>query len=155
MSDTEHRREYMRKYRKEYYKKNRWRFIESAKRSRDKKMAEDPDKERARQRVWAKQWRDKNPATARAAVDRYKESHKNQVKEAGEVYSELNQDKIEAKRLVRNAIRRGEMQRKPCVICGAAYACAHHHDYTMPLSVVWLCYMHHAQIHQCLRVWEQ
>lgn len=58
---------------------------------------------------------------------------------------------------VRNAIRRGELKRGPCEICGAVHGeggaliDGHHDDYSKPLAVTWLCRSHHKQIHSLIR----
>jgi hypothetical protein len=52
-----------------------------------------------------------------------------------------------AKQLVRNAIRRGDLTRKPCEVCGDP-AQAHHDDYSKPLVVRWLCTVHHGYEHR-------
>ena len=57
-----------------------------------------------------------------------------------------NPEKRRAHHDVRNAIRRGEIKRKPCH-CGAP-AHAHHEDYGSPLDVEWLCPKHHAERHK-------
>jgi hypothetical protein len=43
----------------------------------------------------------------------------------------------------RSAIRRGLLTRKPCEVCGAEAADAHHPDHARPLLVRWLCRKHH------------
>lgn len=55
--------------------------------------------------------------------------------------------KVRARMEVRNAIRRGEISRGSCENCGAIKSQAHHVDYSKPLDVVWLCPMHHREIH--------
>ncbi|MBM3604365.1 MAG: hypothetical protein FJX25_06300 [Alphaproteobacteria bacterium] len=62
---------------------------------------------------------------------------------------------------VRNALRRGALQRGPCEICGTLHGQdgiivdAHHECYSQPLDVTWLCRQHHRQIHADIRagVW--
>ncbi len=44
------------------------------------------------------------------------------------------------------AIRTGKLIPLPCWECGAK-AEAHHPDYGSPLDVVWLCSLHHKQLH--------
>lgn len=44
------------------------------------------------------------------------------------------------------AIRKGELKKQPCYVCGSV-AEAHHPDYDRPLDVVWLCPPHHKQAH--------
>lgn len=55
--------------------------------------------------------------------------------------------KIHARAAVSAAIRSGELVRQPCVKCGGR-GTAHHHDYSKPLDVVWLCVRHHAEEHR-------
>jgi len=45
-------------------------------------------------------------------------------------------------------IRRGKIQKQPCMFCGSEPAQAHHHDYDKPLDVVWLCKAHHGLLHE-------
>jgi len=53
-----------------------------------------------------------------------------------------------AKQLVRNALRRGDLKRQPCEICGALQVQAHHDNYDEPLNVRWLCSVHHGEQHR-------
>lgn len=48
---------------------------------------------------------------------------------------------------VNGAIKRGDMERQPCEVCGVSPAQAHHDDYSKPLDVRWLCTLHHAEHH--------
>jgi hypothetical protein len=46
------------------------------------------------------------------------------------------------------AIRRGQMVRQPCEVCGRAdHVHAHHDDYEKKLDVRWLCPPHHLAAH--------
>jgi transcription elongation factor Elf1 len=45
-----------------------------------------------------------------------------------------------------HAIKNGTIQVLPCLICGDK-AEAHHHDYSRPLDVMWLCKAHHRETH--------
>jgi hypothetical protein len=45
------------------------------------------------------------------------------------------------------AVRSGKLRRDVCAICGADHAQAHHEDYGRPLDVVWLCPVHHQELH--------
>lgn len=53
-----------------------------------------------------------------------------------------------AHRLVREAIRRGEITREPCSVCGSSKSHGHHGDYSKPLEVQWLCFRHHKEAHR-------
>lgn len=39
----------------------------------------------------------------------------------------------------RYALKKGIIQKKPCVVCGSEKAEMHHRDYTKPIDVTWLC----------------
>ncbi len=66
---------------------------------------------------------------------------------AGRRWVSVNPEKRRAHYTVSNAIRDGRMRRAPCEVCGAK-AQAHHHDYSKPLEVRWLCAAHHAEEHK-------
>ncbi len=55
--------------------------------------------------------------------------------------------KIKARGLVQAALRRGDLVKQSCIVCGNTKAEAHHEDYAKPLQVEWLCRMHHAERH--------
>ena len=52
-----------------------------------------------------------------------------------------------ARNKVYRAVRSGRLVRQPCA-CGNPQSHAHHHDYTKPLDVRWLCVTCHAQEHR-------
>jgi hypothetical protein len=43
-------------------------------------------------------------------------------------------------------LRRGRLQKQPCLICGNPKAQAHHHDYSKPLEIDWLCQVCHDKV---------
>ena len=49
---------------------------------------------------------------------------------------------------VERALRRGELVKQPCEVCGAEVVDAHHDDYRFPLAVRWLCRRHHVLLHK-------
>lgn len=52
--------------------------------------------------------------------------------------------KARVRALANAAIRKGELQRRPCEVCGTTVDVQKHHpDYDRPLDVVWLCGPHH------------
>lgn len=63
-----------------------------------------------------------------------------------------NRAKIVATAALRQKIRSGKMQRLPCEVCGEPQTHAHHHDYSKPFDVSWLCKLHHAEIHAAERL---
>lgn len=55
--------------------------------------------------------------------------------------------KTKARRKVNHELAAGRIKKQPCH-CGSLDTEAHHHDYSKPLDVVWLCRTHHAELHR-------
>lgn len=49
-------------------------------------------------------------------------------------------------------LRRGKIIKLPCLFCGNINSQAHHHDYSKPLEVTWLCRMHHLSLHESYKL---
>ena len=62
-------------------------------------------------------------------------------------WREKNPEKTAAHGALNRAVKNGEIQKQPCVMCGSKDSEAHHPDYAMPLDVIWLCPSHHKQVH--------
>lgn len=45
-------------------------------------------------------------------------------------------------------IKRGKISKQSCSVCGNIKAEAHHEDYSKPLDIIWLCRLHHLELHQ-------
>ncbi len=63
-------------------------------------------------------------------------------------------ERVQARDLLKKAIERGEVIRKPCEhvsedgsLCGYVSSHGHHEDYSKPLDVIWLCRKHHRERH--------
>ena len=56
-------------------------------------------------------------------------------------------ERYKAHTALNNAIRDGKIVKKPCRVCGSNQVHAHHHDYSKPLDVDWLCALHHHRGH--------
>lgn len=58
-------------------------------------------------------------------------------------------EKFKARNAVNNAIRDGRLERgTECFFCkGSDRLQAHHHDYNLPLDVIWLCSTCHGKLH--------
>lgn len=52
-----------------------------------------------------------------------------------------------ARWMLNRRVKTGEIQKQPCQECGKVEAQAHHHDYSLPLDVIWLCRDHHRAVH--------
>jgi hypothetical protein len=61
-------------------------------------------------------------------------------------------DRIRARNIISNRIKRGSIIREPCAICGSMDTEAHHEDYSKPLEVVWLCKKHHREKHDEMKL---
>jgi hypothetical protein len=136
VTDAERQRAYYLAHREHILasRKASWRALSAEERERKNRQrrlryAQEGPQARERARVRSAEKRQRNPA----AVAR----------------SEARRDpvRLRAKQLVRNAIRRGDLTRKPCEVCGDR-AQAHHDDYSKPLVVRWLCTVHHGYEHR-------
>ncbi|WBU62103.1 hypothetical protein [Paracoccus albus] len=58
-----------------------------------------------------------------------------------------NVPKYTAHLAVQRGLKRGEITRQPCEVCGHPKTDAHHDDYDAPLQVRWLCRQHHTRLH--------
>ena len=63
-------------------------------------------------------------------------------------WKKRNPHAAKAHRILRNAIKRGDIQRGPCSECGKPGAHGHHEDYSKPLVVTWLCHLCHIEHHR-------
>lgn len=57
-------------------------------------------------------------------------------------------EKSRARGQVFRAVRAGKLTKGPCIVCGSSESRAHHHDYSKPLEVTWLCSRHHEDSHR-------
>lgn len=58
-----------------------------------------------------------------------------------------NPSRRKAHNILASALKRGEVVKHPCIICGSDEVEAHHASYDLPLAVTWLCVDHHKEIH--------
>jgi hypothetical protein len=98
-----------------------------------------------------KEWRKNNKPLLRKIKKKWFDSHREEqlkkLREYGKIYRKNNKEKIKAHYTLNNAIKRGEIVRQPCEICGNPISVAHHEDYTKPFEVTWLCRIHHGELH--------
>lgn len=68
--------------------------------------------------------------------------------ELARAYRMRNPGKTKAQNQLNYAIRSGKMQRGVCEVCGTDKTIhAHHHDYSKPFDVKWLCFQCHKKAH--------
>lgn len=78
--------------------------------------------------------------------DRIRNASPKRVEERRE-WKASNREKTKAHNNLNYEIRAGRMERGACEVCGNAKTDAHHHDYSKPLDVRWLCRRHHILEH--------
>lgn len=125
---------------------------ENAKRRAD--YASDPDKYKKRSKDYAERNREK----VRSRKRRYSELNREKILRKHREYNKSHPEnkrkrytaypeKSKARSILQHAIRRGEIKRLPCCVCGNIKSEGHHDDYSKPLEVVWLCRKHHSERH--------
>lgn len=106
--------------------------------------AKNSDRLRAKTEAWRQEnlgrvaayrrdWYSRNPKHVRKSIDDWRA--RNPLKAAAHF-------------AVMYALKGGHIQRSPCAVCGSEKVQAHHHDYTKPLEVEWLCAPHHGLAHR-------
>jgi hypothetical protein len=61
----------------------------------------------------------------------------------------LNQkEKHYARTYANTYLRRGKIEKQPCLICGNSKSEMHHDDYHKPLNIKWFCRKHHMEYHK-------
>lgn len=72
----------------------------------------------------------------------------NQITYKGIVFYKPDyEDQYNNRSRTHKAILSGELERKPCEVCGYERSIAHHEKYSDFLNVRWLCYSDHRKIH--------
>lgn len=84
-------------------------------------------------------------AVVSKANKKYYQENKEEMLPKYKAYNKSERGKASQK--VRDAVRSGKMERKPCEVCSEPNAEGHHDDYSKPLEVRWLCRKHHARHH--------
>lgn len=85
---------------------------------------------------------------------RYRKSEKGKVvqrEKAIRMYLKYP-EKFKARSKLNYAIRKGRVEKLPCIVCGNEKSQAHHEDYTKPFDVIWLCDIHHKYIEGKLKL---
>ena len=78
----------------------------------------------------------------------WKQNNPERHAELARAYRRRNPEKLKAQNLLNYAIRTGKMKRGDCEGCGTRERVhAHHHDYSKPYDVRWLCYRCHKTAH--------
>jgi hypothetical protein len=104
---------------------------------------------REKRAIYDKEWRRKHAARLRAYKrDWVREWRKKNGYAAEERAAKKFPEKVVARRMLYNAVRRGETLRGSCEVCEVSKTQGHHDDYSKPLDVRWFCPVHHAEHHK-------
>ena len=80
-------------------------------------------------------------------MKQWRENNKESIRESRKKWNLNNPEKYKAQRMVEHKVESGIIKRLPCEVCGDIKSQAHHPDYLKPLDVIWLCQIHHKQLH--------
>lgn len=100
-------------------------------------------KERVRANYVAKRPQYQAYEAERNATEKRREHRRS----AGRKHYNNNWTKARARTELKRAVRLGKIQRKHCRVCGEPRSDGHHHDYSRPLEVDWLCFKCHREEH--------
>jgi len=67
------------------------------------------------------------------------------------VQKKKSPEKIRARYIFYAAVKGRKIEQLPCSVCGNPKSEGHHHDYSKPLEVTWLCREHHVALHVKLK----
>ena len=123
---------------------------EAEKQSRRKYLATTKGKATAA-RSWAKyRASEKYRQAAKRGQKKYQQTFNGRKVAVAAVtrHRQLHPEQNKAQCRLHYAVRTGKITRQPCVVCGSMVNLhAHHHDYSKPLEVMWLCQEHHFNQH--------
>lgn len=98
----------------------------------------------------AEEVRKRSPESRKKAIIRnkkYRKLHRKEINKYKREYQKANKIRAYAHNLIRNLIWKKKLKRQVCEKCSDIKSEAHHPDYFKPLEVIWLCRIHHAEIH--------
>lgn len=100
--------------------------------------------------AWYKAYRAKNRIKLRKYNRVYnKEYRKKHGYDNEEKWKFNNANKVKAQRKLQKAIKLGKVFKRACLFCQKSETIGHHPNYDKPLEVIWVCKIHHRQIHYC------
>ena len=82
------------------------------------------------------------PRTRKFRLQHPERNHELQMK-----WRNQNKEKRRAHRMVEYHLKKGNLVKQPCEVCGDLVVHAHHDNYNEPLNVRWLCSRHHHDRH--------
>lgn len=97
-----------------------------------------PIPKKIRQREYAKRWIAKHKDDPEWRAKRVAIARK---------WADANPEKRYAHNKINDDLRDRRITKLPCKVCGSTRSHAHHPDYSKPKEVIWLCQIHHEEIH--------
>ena len=98
---------------------------------------------------WHRDYRARNREKMRKYNREYnREWRKKNGYESQYAWNKRNPEKMKAHRIASTGLSTGFIEKKPCKVCGDKKVDMHHEDYTKPLDVVFLCRVHHTEVHR-------
>lgn len=101
-----------------------------------------------------REYKRKYPEASRKRDSLYSKIYREKSKKANknaEKWVSKNPEKSRAHLKVKQALKAGKLKKEPC-FCGELKVDGHHPDYSKPLEVIWLCRLHHKQLHSKLKL---
>jgi len=129
-----------RAYVKEHYKANREKYLQRSKEAYRAEGGREASVKAGRKYS--------NSPKGKAAKRRYYEKNREKVREYNRKWRREHRLQTRAHCAVYRALLRGDIEKKPCEVCGEVKVEAHHEDYNKPLDVKWLCNKHHKKLHR-------
>lgn len=104
---------------------------------------------REQRKIHGPDWKPRVPVSKTMSEEEYRKYRNKRASEARRVRRQTDpvaKKKHLARKNLQMAVKRGKVIPLPCFMCGEK-AEAHHPDYDRPRDVVWLCSVHHAEVH--------
>ncbi len=100
-----------------------------------------------RLRLYQEEWRKNNRDKLKLYVKKYRDNNKATILKKARIAYRENIKKNQAKGKIASLIRSGKLIKESCFVCGNIKSEGHHDNYDKPLDVIWLCHLHHKQLH--------
>lgn len=107
-------------------------------------------KNKQKEKEYRLKWIEDNKEKMRLYRKNYILRNKEKIKLYRKDWVLRNRNKQIAHQIIQNLIKTNKIKRMSCEICSDPKTDAHHHDYTKPLEVAWLCRIHHTEEHKRL-----
>lgn len=165
--DSEYRKKYYQEHKEKWREYGRkWRELNPEKNKLKKEKYRATEKGKATERAYNKRYRLEhieyirfhereywaNNKDKKAEKDkRYRETHKEELNRKSRERYSANKEfrKYHAIRTgVNLAVKKGQLQKKPCEVCGELKVEGHHDNYNEPYKVRWLCKKCHTEWHK-------